>query len=124
MAKKRVLVSFDFDNDKVLKECINQQARREDSPFDVVDTLLKEESPQASWESTAETRTKGAARGLVVVGASTHRSPGVLKEVGFARKWNIPIAQVIGYRGTHPTTVPNAGQLYWWDWDNLKKLLN
>lgn len=124
MAKKRVFISFDFDNDKVLKDFIIAQARREDSPFDVVDTSLKEEAPQASWEIKAELKIKGSDRVLVMVGSSTHRAPGVLKEVRFARKWGIPIAQVIGYRDSNPTPVPDAGYLYRWDWDNLKKLLN
>jgi hypothetical protein len=35
MAKKRVFVSFDFDNDKVLKDFIVGQSRLPDSPFEV-----------------------------------------------------------------------------------------
>ncbi len=33
MAKKRVFVSFDFDNDRTLKDFIIGQARLPDSPF-------------------------------------------------------------------------------------------
>lgn len=124
MAKKRVFVSFDFDNDKILKDFIIGQARLPDSPFDIVDTSLKEEAPQASWESKAETKIKGSDRVLVMVGSQTYRAPGVLKEVGFANKWRVPLIQVIGYRDSNPTPVPGAGQLYRWDWDVLKKLLN
>jgi len=124
MAKKRVFVSFDFDNDKFLKESIIGQARLPDSPFDVIDTSLKEETPQASWESKAETKIKGSDKVLVMVGPYTHRAPGVLKEIGFARKWNVPIVQVIGYKDSNPISVPNAGPLYRWSWENLKMLLN
>ena len=60
---------------------------------------------------------------LVMVGPKTHKAPGVLKEVAFARKWNKPIAQVIGYKDGNYTPVPDAGRLYAWNWDNLKKLL-
>jgi len=35
MAKKRVFISFDFDNDKVLKDFIVGQSKRPDSPFEI-----------------------------------------------------------------------------------------
>ena len=53
MAKKRVLVSFDFDNDKTLKDFIIGQSRLPDSPFEVVDTSLKEAAPMRTWEEKA-----------------------------------------------------------------------
>jgi len=58
-----------------------------------------------------------------MVGAKTYRASGVLKEVEMARRNGKPIVQVIGYKDGDYTPVPNAGQLYRWNWDNLKKLL-
>ncbi|HPL67083.1 MAG TPA: hypothetical protein PLG94_11170 [Smithellaceae bacterium] len=49
MAKKKVFVSYDFDNDKVLKDFIIGQARLADSPFEVIDTSLKEAAPMKTW---------------------------------------------------------------------------
>lgn len=121
--KKRVFISFDYDHDKALKEFIVAQAKLPDSPFEIIDTSLKEEAPQAQWEARAENRIRNSDKVLVMVGPYTHRAPGVLKEVGFARKWAKQIFQVIGYRDSSPTPVPNAGLLYKWDWDNLKVLL-
>ncbi len=123
MAKKRVFVSFDFDNDKVLKDFIIGQSRNLDSPFDITDASLKEEAPERDWLDRAETRIKGSDRVLVMVGSQTHRASGVLKEVALARKWSIPMAQVIGYKDASPTAVPGAGTLYQWSWDSLKRLL-
>lgn len=42
MAKKRVFISFDFDNDKALKEFMLGQSKLADSPFEIIDTSLKE----------------------------------------------------------------------------------
>lgn len=123
MAKKRVFVSFDFDNDKVLKDFIIGQSRLADSPFEVTDTSLKEEQPLTTWEAKAKSAIGRSDLVVVMVGSATHRAPGVLKEVGFARASSIPIVQVIGYRDGNYTPVPNAGRLYAWNWDNLKKLL-
>ena len=123
MAKKRVFVSFDFDNDKALKEFIVGQARNPDSPFEIIDTSLKEAAPMKTWEEKARLAIRSSDLVLVMVGPNTYRAPGVLKEVDMAREEAKDIVQVIGYRDGNYTAVPNAGRLYRWDWDNLKKLL-
>ena len=123
MAKKRVFVSFDFDNDKVLKDFIIGQSRLTDSPFEVIDTSLKEAAPMKTWEDKARAAIKRSNIVVVMVGPKTYKAPGVLKEVGMAREEGIPIVQVIGYKDGNYTAVPNAGRLYAWNWDNMKKLL-
>jgi predicted GTPase len=123
MAKKRVFVSFDFDNDKKLKDFIVGQARLPDSPFDIVDTSLKEAAPMKTWEEKARAAIKRSDLVLVMVGPNSHRAPGVLKEVGMAREEKKPVVQVIGYKDGDYTALPEAGKLYQWNWDNLKKLL-
>ena len=123
MSKTNVFVSFDFDNDKPLKEFIIGQSKNSDSPFEVADWSMKEPAPQRNWEDEAESRIKRSDLVLVMVGPETHKAPGVLKEVEIARRNNIRIVQVIGYKDGNYTAVPNAGRLYSWNWDNLKKLL-
>ena len=123
MARKRAFVSFDFDNDRTLKDFIIGQARLQDSPFDVVDTSLKEAAPMKTWEDKARVAIKRSDIVLVMVGPNTHKASGVLKEVAMARDEGIPIVQVIGYKDGNYTAVPNAGRLYAWSWDNLKRLL-
>ena len=49
MAKKKVFVSFDFDNDKKLKDFIVGQSRLPDSPFEIIDTSLKEAAPMKTY---------------------------------------------------------------------------
>ena len=120
--KKRVFVSFDFDNDKRLKDFIIGQSRLPDSPFEVVDYSMKEAAPQANWTSVAEARIRRSDIVVVMVGPKTHNAQGVLKAVEMARRNNIPIVQVIGYKDGNYTAVPNAGHLYSWNWQNLKKL--
>src|SRR5207248_8237772 len=53
MPKTKVFVSFDFDNDKVLKDFIIGQAKLHDSPFEVSDHSLKEAAPERDWEKKA-----------------------------------------------------------------------
>ena len=124
MVKKRVFVSFDFDNDKKLKDFIIGQSRLPDSPFEIIDVSMKEPAPERNWEDKAETKIKGADIVLVMVGPNTYRASGVLREVAIARELNIPIVQIIGYKDGNYNSVPDAGRLYSWNWNNLKKLLS
>lgn len=123
MAKKGVFVSFDFDNDKVLKDFIIGQAKLKDSPFEVKDHSLKEAAPMKDWEDKARAAIKRSDIVIVMVGSKTHKASGVLKEVKMAREENKKIIQLIGYKDGDYTAVPDAGRLYAWNWENLKKLL-
>src|SRR6058998_2601916 len=108
MAKRRVFVSFDFDNDRALKDFIIGQSRNPDSPFEVVDTSLKEAAPLKTWEEKARTAIRRSDIVVVMVGSNTYRAPGVQKEVKMAREERVPIVQVIGYREGNYTPVPDA----------------
>ncbi len=123
MTKKRAFISFDFDNDRALKEFLIGQSKLDDSPFEVIDVSLKEEAPEKDWEDKARIRIAKADIVIVMVGSQTYRAQGVLKEVKIANLLGKKIVQVIGYRNGNYTRVEGAGILYKWDWENLKKLL-
>ncbi len=124
MAKKRVFVSFDFDNDKVLRDFIIGQARNSDSPFEVYDHSLKEAAPEKDWVDKARAAISRSDIFIVMLGSKTKRAPGVLKEIAIANELSKPRFQVIGYQeGTEDWAVSGAGRVYRWNWENLKKLL-
>lgn len=124
MAKKKVFVSFDFDNDKVLKDFIIGQAKLEDSPFEVTDVSLKEEAPVKTWLDKARAAISRCDVFIVMLGSKTRNASGVLKEVTVANDLKKVKFQVIGYTdGSETWAVPNAGSVYRWNWENLKKLL-
>ena len=125
MSKKRVFVSFDFDNDKTLKDFIIGQAKNPDSPFEVSDHSLKEAAPDKDWLDKAKAAIGRAEVFLVMLGSKTRTAPGVLKEVTIANDLNKTRFQIIGYSdGSETWAVPNAGRVYRWSWDNLKNLLS
>lgn len=124
MARKRVFVSFDFDNDKTLKDFIIGQAKLPDSPFEVADHSLKEAQPQRDWQVKARAAISRSEVFIVMLGPHTKSASGVLKEVKMANDLEKRRFQVIGYTGGSETwAVPGAGRTYRWNWDNLKKLL-
>ena len=124
MAKKRVFVSFDFDNDKTLRDFVIGQAKLPDSPFEVIDNSLKESQPQRNWEAKARAAISRSEVFIVMLGSSTRWASGVLKEVKMAEELGKTRFQIIGYQnGSEDWAVPGAGRTYRWDWANLKKLL-
>ena len=124
MAKKKIFVSFDFDNDKALKDFIIGQAKNPDSPFEVSDHSLKEPAPQKDWLDKASRAIGRADIFVIMLGSKTKRASGVLKELNVAIEKSKRKFQIIGYRdGTEDWAVPEGGRVYRWSWDNLKKLL-
>ncbi len=122
--KKKVFVSFDFDNDATLKNLIIGQTKLHDSPFEVSDYSLKEAAPEKAWLDKAHRAISTADVFIVMLGSKTRYAPGVLKEVKIANELGMTKFQIIGYtHGTRYWAVPNAGRVYSWTWDNLKKLL-
>jgi hypothetical protein len=124
VAKKKVFVSFDFDNDKILKDFLIGQAKNSDSPFEVSDHSLKEAAPEQDWLEKATTAIKRSDVFIIMLGSKTRTASGVLKEVRVANDLNKSKFQIIGYKdGSSDWAVPNGGRTYSWDWENLKKLL-
>ena len=124
MAKTKVFVSFDFDNDKTLKDFIIGQAKLADSPFEVIDHSLKEAAPEQNWEAKARTAISRADKFMVMLGPRTNRASGVLKEVLIANELGKSRFQIIGYTdGSRDWAMPDAGTTYEWNWENLKRLL-
>ena len=76
-----------------------------------------------TWEEKARAAISRSDLVIVMVGPQTFQAPGVLKEVDMARGERKSIVQVIGYKDGNYTPVANAGPLYAWNWDNLKRLL-
>ncbi len=125
MTKKRVFVSFDFDNDKALRDFMIGQARLPDSPFEVIDHSLKEAQPEKHWETKARMAINRAEVFMVLLGPTTTRASGVLKEVSIASDLGKPRFQIIRHQhGTSDWAVPGAGRRYRWSWQNLKRLLS
>ena len=122
MIKKKVFISFDFDNDLKLKNLLAGQAKLSDSPFEISDWSLKEAAPEKNWVDKAEAKIKRSDIVVVIVGDKTSKASGVKKEVKLARKNKISIVQ-IKVQNTNPLKVVDAGVLYNWTWDNLKLIL-
>jgi hypothetical protein len=125
MAKKSVYISFDYDNDETLKTFLVGQSKHEDSPFDFVDSSIKQ-ALTGDWEEKAKTRIKAVDLLIVICGEKTHTAKGVSAEVTIAQDENIPYFLLKGYSDktcTKPLAAKTSDPIYKWTWDNLKALV-
>ena len=125
MAKKRTFISFDYDNDLFLKIALAAQAKREDSPFDIIDLSIKEVISE-NWKAKARTRIKGCDVVVVICGEHTDTASGVSAELKIAQEEGIAYFLLKGYSDKtckKPMAANSNDKMYSWDWDILKKLI-
>ena len=122
--KKKVFVSFDFDNDRQLKHLLIGQSKHPSASFSVADWSLKEAAPEHNWQSKARNAIQRSDLVVVLVGRHTHRAPGVLAEVEMARLAKKQVVQLIGRSKGDYKRVPNAGRTYAWTKPNLDLLFS
>jgi len=123
--KKRVFISFDYDNDEGAKTMLAGQAKFEDSPFDFVDASIRDHLT-GDWKEKVRRRMQNVDLVIVLCGTRTDRASGVAAEVKIAQDANKEYFLLQAYADkdcTKPTTVLSSDKMYKWTWDNLKKLI-
>ncbi|HVV67955.1 MAG TPA: hypothetical protein VHE99_02805 [Gammaproteobacteria bacterium] len=125
MPKKRVFISFDYDNDESLKMLLVGQSKHEDSPFELLDWSIKEPI-RGDWQARARARIKAVDIVAVICGLNTHTATGVSAELSIAQEENISYFLLSGYADkacVKPVSAKNTDKLYQWTWENLKVLI-
>lgn len=125
MAKKRVFISFDFDNDQDLRNLLVGQSKNNDSPFELADWSVKEVI-SGDWKAKVRTRIKSCDLMVVVCGEKTDKATGVSAELSIAQEEAMPYFLLWGRSGktcVKPKAAKNSDKIYKWTWDNLKALV-
>ncbi len=125
MAKKRVFISFDYDNDETIKTFLVGQSKNEDTPFDFVDGSIKE-ALTGDWKKKAKSRIKAVDLVIVICGEKTDTAAGVNAELSIAREEEVPYFLLYGYADktcVKPKAARDSDKIYKWTWENLKALI-
>ncbi|MBB3318715.1 MULTISPECIES: TIR domain-containing protein [unclassified Rhizobium] len=123
MYKKRLFISFDYDNDEALKTLLVGQAKHPDSPFELADWSIKE-AIDVRWKDKARLRIRSVDVVAVICGQHTNTATGVSAEI--AQDNNVPYFLLWGYFGkscVKPIAAYASDTMYRWTWDNLKLLI-
>ena len=122
--KKRTFISFDYDHDHDIKDCLVGQARNPDSPFEITDMSIKE-PVSYNWKENARRRIRGCDVVVVLCGEHTDTASGVTAELTIAQEEGVPYFLLRG-RSNRPCAWPNHrysnDKMYNWSWNNLKLL--
>lgn len=125
MNKKRAFISFDYDNDSVIKTFLVGQSQNDGSPFVFKDNSIKTHL-SGDWEKKAESRLDNVDVVIVLCGTKTHLAKGVAIELSLAKKKHIPYFLLKAYSDKHctkPSTASSDDTMYDWTWPNLKLLI-
>lgn len=124
MAKPRLFVSFDYDNDSRLKDLFVGQAKHPDTPFELADWSIKE-AIAGNWKEHARQRMKNVQCMAVLCGEHTHTARGIDAEIEIAREVDLPYFLLKGYSDRNCTLpiVAKSEKLYKWTWDNVAALI-
>ena len=126
MQKKRVFISFDYDNDSDIKGSLVGQAKLPDSPFEIVDMSIKE-AIDSNWKEYARKRIRSCDCVIVLCGYHTANARGVAAELTITQEERIPYFLLRGRNSGYvqkPTSAKSSDKIYPWSWDNLISLLN
>lgn len=124
--KKKVFVSFDYENDKDIKGALIKQAESEDCPFKIVDMSIKKPIDE-KWKRQARSRIGNCDCVIVLCGEHTQEAAGVTAEITIARELKIPYILLKGRRKKNvqkPLSTLKEDKIYTWTWDNLRRLLS
>ena len=126
MARKKVFVSFDFDNDATLKMLLVNQSKHTDSPFDIWDSSVKAHI-DGEWQTKVRAKIGGVDIVCVLCSTTTHTAKGVAIELQIAKDVGTSYFLLQGYKDkncTKPTSASSTDKMYNWTWENLEKLIH
>lgn len=126
MARQKVFVSYDFDNDSAIKMLLVNQSKLADTPFDIWDSSVKEHM-DGDWQAKVKAKLRNVDIVCVLCGEKTHTAKGVAIELQIAKDLGKPYFLLKGYKDracTKPTTATSADKMYDWTWENLKNLIH
>ena len=123
--KKRVFISFDYDNDEGAKIMLAGQAKLPDSPFDFKDASVKEHLT-GDWKDKVRRRMDNIDVVVFLCGEKTHTAAGVATELEIAKEKEKEYFLLAAYSDktcTKPKSAASTDKVYKWTWDNLKSLI-
>lgn len=125
MTKRRVFISFDYDNDAGAKTMLAGQAKFQDSPFDFVDASVKSHL-SGDWEEKVKARLRNIDVVAVLCSPTTRTAQGVAIELELARSAGVDYFLLAAYSDKtclKPRTALPSDKVHNWTWDNLKALI-
>ncbi|MFA6023938.1 MAG: TIR domain-containing protein [Candidatus Gracilibacteria bacterium] len=121
--KKKVFISFDFENDQFLRDAFVAHGRNSDTPFELEDWSVKVPWDERTWKEQCLIKIKKCDLVIVILGEKTHTCSGVKAEIQMAREAGVPVVSIVGYKEKTCPAIEGLKR-YRWTWENVGLLLN
>lgn len=124
MAKTRVFISFDYDNDARQKDLLVGQSKHPDTDFEFADWSSKEHLT-GDWKAKIKAKMAYVDVVCILCGEKMSTATGVDAELLMAQEIGKPYFLLAAYAtgSTRPKAAKLTDKVYEWTWDNLKKLV-
>ena len=126
MSKKKIFISFDYENDKDVKGCLEYQLKSDIVSVAVSDKSINKPIDE-KWKEEARRRISGCNFVIFICGKKTSEAAGVSAEMSIARELKKPYFLLCGRKKgvvKKPHGSLKNDKVYKWTSDNLKILLN
>ena len=121
----RAFISFDYDNDRDLKDNLIGQAQQQDSPFSIADHSLKEPLTE-KWRNEVRNRIRAADLVIFICGKHTDKASGMTAEMSITREEKKHYFLLRGRPNEicqKPAMALKTDKIYVWSWKNLARLI-
>ena len=126
MSKKKIFISFDYENDKDIKGCLVSQLDSDVVPVAVSDKSIKKPIDE-KWKEEARRRISGCNYVVFLCGRKTSEAAGVSAEMTITRELGKPYFLLCGRKKgivEKPHGSLKNDKVYKWTSKNLKLLLS
>ena len=124
--KKKIFISFDFDNDQPLKHFLVGQSKNKTSSFTFSNNSFNKHV-NGNWKAAARKKISESDLVLFMCGEKTHTAKGVAVELEIAKELGKPCFFLKGYKVKTCTLPKGASEWFTditdWTWDNIESIL-
>jgi|TARA_B110000037_G_C17099958_1_gene497591 hypothetical protein len=123
--RKRVFISFAIE-DIEYRDYLVEQARKNNSPFDLIDMSVKTEWKQEEWKKKCRTKIKRCDGVIALLSKNTHKASGARWEIKCATEEKVKIIGMHIFKnnkGAIPIELKGK-KVVLWNWNNLEKFIN
>lgn len=124
--KKKVFISFDFDNDQHLKHFLVGQAKNKKSTFTFSNKSFNKHV-NGNWKAAARKKISESDLVFFMCGEKTHTAKGVAVELAIAKELGKPCFFLKGYKDKECTLPEGASEWFTdvtdWTWENIESIL-
>jgi len=122
--KKRIFISFAME-DKLYRDLLVGQSRKDNSPFEFIDMSVKE--PWLSdWKARCRTKIKGCDGVIALISKNTASASGEIFEIECAYEERVPV-MLMHINNDRLTNVPRIIQekrINIWSWSSITSFIN